>query len=185
MNQPVHVAITRKVKQGCEASFEKAILTFFAQSHENLSTMGAQLLRPLPGSQSRTYGILRSFDSERDREAFYQSKHFLRWQKEVAALVEGEYSRSELTGLETFFHEPTRFLEPPLWKMAIVTWFGVWPTVFAVSSIGGRWLLSGWPFWLAVGIEALVVVATLTWIVMPVLTRWFKSWLTLPNGIAP
>ncbi len=185
MNQPVHVAITRTVKSGCEASFEKAVQKFFTQSQEDESTLGAQLLRPLPGSQSRTYGILRSFGSEQDRDAFYQSEHFQRWQNEVATFVEGNYSRRELKGLEAFFDESTRSQEPALWKMAIVTWLGVWPTVFAVSSIGGRWLLSGWPFWLAVGMEALAVVAILTWGVMPLLTRLFKQWLTPPKGSAP
>ena len=59
---------------------------------------------------------------------------------------------------------------------------GVWPTVFAVTSLGGRWLLSGWPFWLAVGIETMVVVAILTWGVMPLLTRWLRSWLSSSAG---
>lgn len=181
MNQPVHVAITRTVKSGCEASFEKAVLKFFAQSQEDSSTLGAQLLRPLPGSQNRTYGILRSFGSEGDRKAFYRSEQFQRWQNEVAPLVEGDYSRRELNGLEAFFNDPNRILEPPLWKMAVVTWLGVWATVFAVSSLGGRWLLSGLPFWLAVGIETLAVVAILTWGVMPKLTRWMKPWLTSPT----
>ncbi len=185
MNRPVHVAITRTVKSGCEASFEKAVLKFFAQSQKQEPTLGAQLLRPLQGTQSRTYGILRSFDSEQDRETFYESEDFQRWQKEVAPLVEGTYSRRELNGLEAFFDQPTHIQEPPLWKMAVVTWLGVWPTVFTVSSLGGRWLLSGWPFWLAVGIETLAVVAILTWGVMPVLTRWLKPWLTSPAGAAP
>ena len=75
-------------------------------------------------------------------------------------------------------------VQPPLWKMAVVTWLGVWPTVFAVSSLGGRWLLSGWPFWLAVGIETLAVVAIFTWGVMPLLTRWVQSWLLSSAGSA-
>jgi antibiotic biosynthesis monooxygenase (ABM) superfamily enzyme len=182
MNRPVHVAITRTVKSGCETSFEKAVLKFFAQSQKEEPPLGAQLLRPLPGTQSRTHGILRSFDSEQDRETFCESEHFQRWLKEVAPLVEGDYSRRDLNGLEAFFDEPTRIQEPPLWKMAVVTWLGVWPTVFTVSSLGGRWLLSGWPFWLAVGIETLAVVAILTWGVMPVLNRWLKPWLMTHLG---
>ena len=75
-------------------------------------------------------------------------------------------------------------VQPPLWKMAVVTGLGVWPTVFAVSSLGGRWLLSGWPFWLAVGIETLSVVAILTWGVMLLLTRWLKSWVLFSAGSA-
>jgi antibiotic biosynthesis monooxygenase (ABM) superfamily enzyme len=184
MNQPIHIAINRTVKPGYEGEFEKAVLSFFADAQENEATLGAQLLRPLPGSNSRSYGILRSFDSEQDRDAFYASDRFQEWERAVAPLVEDNYSRKELTGLEAFFTDPSRMTQPPLWKMAIVTWLGVWPTVFAVTSLGGRWLLSGWPFWLAVGIETIVVVAILTWGVMPLLTRWFKSWLISSTGSA-
>lgn len=182
MNKPVHAVITRTVKPGCEEPFEKAILNFFADAQKHEATLGAQLLRPLPGTQSRTYGIFRSFDSEQDRAEFYESDRFNQWQKAVAPLVEDEYSRRDLNGLEAFFTEPSHELQPPRWKMALVTWLGVWPTVFGVTLLGGKWLLSGWPFWLAVGIETLVVVAVLTWGVMPVLTRMMKSWLIPPVG---
>lgn len=182
MNKPIHVAITRTVKPGCEAPFEKAILSFFANSQKNEATMGAQLLRPLPGDRNRTYGILRSFDSEQDRIAFYDSENFKQWQREVAPLVENGYSRRELKGLEAFFTNSEHAFRPPLWKMAFITWLGVWPTVLAVSSFGGRWLLAGWPFWLAVGLETLLVVAALTWGVMPVLNRLLKPWLESSRG---
>ena len=182
MNQPIHIAINRTVKPGHENDFEKAILTFFADAQENESTLGAQLLRPIPGSDSRTYGIMRSFESEQDRDRFYASERFKNWQQAVAPLVEDNYERKELKGLEAFFTDPSPAIEPPLWKMAVVTWLGVWPTVFAVSSLGGRWLLSGWPFWLAVGIETLAVVAILTLGVMPLLTRWLRSWLSSSAG---
>lgn len=70
MGTPIHDAITRTVKPGCEEAFEKAIRTFFADSLNEPGTLGAQLL-PLPESESRTYGILRSFASVEDRDAFY------------------------------------------------------------------------------------------------------------------
>ena len=73
-----------------------------------------------------------------DRDAFYDSDNFKQWQREVAHLVEDGYSRKELNGLEAFFTEPDRVHQAPLWKMAFITWLGVWPTVLAVSSFGGR-----------------------------------------------
>jgi quinol monooxygenase YgiN len=88
MDTPIHVAITRTVKPGCEVAFEKAILSFFADAQGGTATLGAQLLRPLPGSESQTYGILRSFANEQDREVFYESDSFLRWQEAVKPLVE-------------------------------------------------------------------------------------------------
>ena len=83
----IHVAITRTVKPGCEEAFELAIRNFFADSLKETPTLGAQLLRPLPGSENRTYGILRSFASEEDREGFYASESFNRWQEAVEAAV--------------------------------------------------------------------------------------------------
>jgi antibiotic biosynthesis monooxygenase (ABM) superfamily enzyme len=180
MKAPIHVAITRIVKPGHEAAFERAILTFFAEAQESSATLGAQLLRPLPGSGSRTYGILRSFGSEQERNAFYESEGFLRWQEAVRPLVEEPYSRRDLHGLEAFFTNPGLIQRPPRWKMAFVTWLGVWPAVFLISSLVGQRFLSEWPFWIAAGFETMAVVAILTWGVMPALTRVFHPWLMKP-----
>ena len=140
MSESVHVAITRKVKPGCEEAFEQAILKFFADAQGQTDTLGAQLLKPLPGADQRTYGILRSFASEAVRDAFYSSDAFAQWQAQVAPLVEDEYARRDLHGLEAFFHQSAAASVPPRWKMAVITWLGVWPTVLGVSSLGGRWL---------------------------------------------
>jgi antibiotic biosynthesis monooxygenase (ABM) superfamily enzyme len=184
MNTPIHVAITRTVKPGCEGSFEKAILKFFADSQRDTNTLGAQLLRPLPGSKSRTYGILRSFASEQEREAFYRSDRFLQWEQAVKPLVEGEYSRRDLHGLEAFFRDPSLIRHPPRWKMALVTWLGVWPTVYVLSSLVGH-RLSNWPSWLATGFVTLLVVLVLTWGVMPALTRLMRPWLVRSANAHP
>jgi len=182
MNRPVHVAITRRVKPGCEAAFEDAISGFFSDSIREKASLGALLIRPLPGTQSRTYGILRSFASEQDREAFYNSINFRKWDENIRSLVEEDYTRQNLHGLEAFFTDPGRIHHPPRWKMALVTWIGVWPTVYAISSaISPR--LSGLHPALASGVVTLIVVLALTWAVMPVLTRLLRSWLRGTAGI--
>lgn len=185
MDSPLHVAITRTVKPGCEAAFEQAILSFFAEAQGSNATLGAQLLRPLPGSGSRSFGILRSFASEQDRDAFYASDRFMQWQEAVDPLVEEGYSRRDLHGLEAFFANPGLIHRPPRWKMAMITWLGVWPAVFVVTSLIGQRLLTGWPFWLAAGLETMIVVAILTWAVMPPLTRLFHPWLVKPTPDRP
>ena len=176
MNTPVHVAITRTVRSGCEEAFEEAIRSFFADSLKDPATLGSLLLRPLPGSNTRTYGILRSFANENDRDAFYRSENFLRWDEAVKQFVEGDYSRRSLHGLEAFFTDPNIIDNPPRWKMAILTWLGVWPTVLVVTAlISDR--LTGWPFWINNGFSNVFVVAALTWVVMPVLARLARPWL--------
>ena len=185
MNKTMHVAITRKVKPGCEEDFEKAILRFFADSQKSTATLGALLLKPFPGSEVRTYGILRSFASQHDREAYYESDRFLRWEKAVKPLVEEDYSRQELHGLEAFFTNPRLIKKPVLWKMAFVTWLGVWPSVLAVALLVGNRIFSGLPLWLNLGFQTMIVVVILTWGVMPVLTRLFRSWLLGSADIQP
>ena len=184
MDTDIHVAITRTVKPGCEEAFEDAIRGFFADSLKSTSTLGAQLLRPLPGSQSRTYGILRSFASEQDRDAFYQSDSFIQWQETVKPLVEGDYSRRDLHGLEAFFADPDLMRLPPRWKMALLTWLSVWAAVYVVSNLVSP-LLLGWPTWLAVGVNTFIVVLVLTWGVMPALTRVMRPWLVQSANVRP
>jgi len=176
MDTTVHVAITRTVRPGCEEAFEEAVRSFFVDSLKDQASLGALLIRPLPGTNIRTYGILRSFSNENDREAFYQSESFHRWEEAVKPLVEEGYSRRNLHGLEAFFTHHGIIDSPPRWKMAILTWIGVWPTVLLVTVlISNR--LTDWPFWLKNGFSNVFVVAALTWVIMPVLTRWARFWL--------
>jgi antibiotic biosynthesis monooxygenase (ABM) superfamily enzyme len=174
MAKPVHVAITRTVKAGCEDAFEDALKVFFADTGLEKASIGAQFLRPLPGSNSRTYGILRSFASKEDRDAFYNSVTFQKWEDTVGPMVEGDYSRRDLHGLEAFFRSDST--DPPAWKMALLTWLGVCPTVQLVSSLVPP-STAVWPFWIQNALLNLFVVAALVWVVMPLLTRIARPWL--------
>ena len=77
MEKPIHIAVTRPVKPGCEEEFEKTVLDFFAQTLSQKGSLGAQLLKPLPGSKDQTYGILRSFASKEACDHFYKSEEYL------------------------------------------------------------------------------------------------------------
>lgn len=169
----VHVAIVRMVRDGCEVEFESRIGGFFGASAQQPGVCGAHLIRPIAGTGSREYGILRSFRSDEDMRRFYDSDVYRQWQAAVSPLVEGEARRHQLHGLEAFFggDEP-----PSQWKMALITWIGVNPAVYifsqAVPAAFGK---------LPMPAELLVVnvfvVASLTWVFMPLLTRLLHRWL--------
>jgi antibiotic biosynthesis monooxygenase (ABM) superfamily enzyme len=175
MNQPIHVAITRKVKPGLEGAFEEAIREFWSRAVKSPGSLGAQLIRPMPGEQSHVYGIIRSFASQEDHDAFYASDQFREWDEYIKPYVEPEYSRRKLHGLEAFF-SASMFKNPAKWKMAIITWIGVWPSVYTAAKLIGP-LHEGWPFWAGVGLETCAVVCALTWVVMPFLSKVFGFWL--------
>jgi len=171
---PIHVAITRRVRPGCEAEFQQALREFFQTSLAHGGVLGATMIVPPPGSDSREFGILRTFANERERDAFYKSSMFEAWRERVTALTEGEPVYRQLQGLEAWFRSPQG--PPPRWKMAVATYLGVLPVVTILSLTLGP-AISSWHFLLSNMVFNLCVVALLTWIVMPLVTRALHSWL--------
>jgi uncharacterized protein len=174
----VHVAVTRQVKPGCESAFEEVLRVFARESLRESGTTGVHLIAPVPGAKRCEYGILRSFANEEASQRFYESHLFKEWQEQVADLVVGEPVRRRLHGLEAFFQN-SRQAPPPRWKMAIVTWLGVFPSVLLWSSILPQ-VLTGLPYLVVVAIVNVFVVVTLAWGVIPVLTKFLAGWLHKP-----
>ena len=91
---PIHVAITRKVKPGCERAFEESLRELFKDSLVREGVLGVHLISPPQGSNTREYGVLRTFTNERERDDFYGSERFGQWQQQVAALTEADRPRT-------------------------------------------------------------------------------------------
>jgi uncharacterized protein len=78
-DEPIHIAITLRVRKSHVAEFERALEDFASRSFAEPGARGVQCLYPRPGSASTEYGILRSFASTADRDAFYGSAFFKDW----------------------------------------------------------------------------------------------------------
>ena len=170
---PLYVAITRVVRPGCEAEFTSRLRVFVQQSLGSGGVLGAHMLVPPPGS--REFGILRSFASAEEREAFYQSPLFRQWQEDVAPLVEADCRSRDLHGMEAWFREGG-IPRPPRWKMAIVTLLGVYPASLILGALLGP-LLADWPRAVSGLVIAAAMVVCLTWLIMPGLTTLLRRWL--------
>ena len=57
----ITVCISRTVKPGCEADFERALHGFVQRSLSLPGQHGVHIMRPAPGSGLREYGIIRKF----------------------------------------------------------------------------------------------------------------------------
>jgi uncharacterized protein len=170
---PIHVAITRRVRAGCEAEFQQALREFLQTSFAYGGVWGANMLTPPPDSDSREYGILRTFADEKERDAFYESPLFKAWDKKARTLTEGDPVYRQLHGLEAWFRSP---IPPPRWKMAFATFLGVFPTAMILTLTLGPTIKS-WPFLPRNAVFNACVVVLLTWVVMPLLTRLLRGWL--------
>ena len=174
MNEPIHIAITRRIKPGHETEFQEALRDFFKTSFAQIGVHGASMLVPPPGSSSPEFGILRTFANAQERDTFYASSMFKSFDERVKPLTEGGPLRRQLTGLEAWFRSPQN--PPPRWKMAIATYLGVVPVIMGLSLTLGP-LVRSWNFVLNNLVFNACVVALLTWVVMPLITRILHRWL--------
>ena len=177
-SQPVSTQVTRIIKAGQEQAFEESLREFFVKAKPIPGQLSVNVVRPVPGSGSREWGILRTFESEQARQAFFTSDLFRSYDAYVSQLTEGDSRVEVLCGLETWFTAPgsRAIIPPPRWKMAIVTFLGVYLTSSAVGQILGR-SLSSLPGWLASAVGIAITVVCLTWGVMPTLAGLFRGWL--------
>jgi antibiotic biosynthesis monooxygenase (ABM) superfamily enzyme len=65
---------------------------------------------------------------------------------------------------------------PPRYKLALLTWVAAYPIITVILGLLGPELAS-WPLGLRTLVVSVLMVATLTWFVMPGLTRLLRPWL--------
>jgi antibiotic biosynthesis monooxygenase (ABM) superfamily enzyme len=171
---PVHWAVSLVAKNGREDDLEKALMDFMKRSLGQYGSTGAQLVRPAVETSQREFLLHRSFLSKDHSRQFYESDLFREYEAATAELIEGAAKIQPLHGFESFFRGDGG--PPPRWKMAIVTWLGVFPAVSIWSAVLSalRNLTSPVAF---TAILTLFVVASLTWFIMPRLTAALRPWL--------
>jgi antibiotic biosynthesis monooxygenase (ABM) superfamily enzyme len=179
MDEPIHIAITLRVRKTHVAEFQSALADFASRSLTEAGARGVQCLYPPPDSASTEYGIMRSFASAADRDAFYRTPLFKDWLARIEPMVEGESTRRQLHGLEAWFRDRKEPM-PPRWKMALLTWFAVWLASMLMRALLAPMLGPSVSRVLEAGLVAAGVVVILTWVAMPFLvkcsgSRWIST----------
>jgi antibiotic biosynthesis monooxygenase (ABM) superfamily enzyme len=170
MDEPIHIAITLRVRQAHVAEFERALADFARQSLAEPGARGVYCLYPPPDSASTEHGLMRSFANAADRDAFYNSLLFKDWLARVEPMVEDKSARRQLSGLEAWFRDGGEPM-PPRWKMALLTWPAVWLASTLMRGIAAPTLGPNVPQVVEAGFVTAGVVIILTWVVMPFLVR--------------
>ena len=178
---PVTVLITRRVRHGRAQEFERLMAGMQAVAASFAGHMGGFLIHP-ESAEERCYRTLFAFDTEAHLQAWTQSEERRQWLQRIGEVTHGDAAMRVLTGLETWFALPRARtkLPPPRWKMAIVTWMGIYPLVLLTSTtiapLLGRYLVMPLAALLVTG----VITGAMTWLVMPTLARLFAGWLYPP-----
>jgi hypothetical protein len=61
-------------------------------------------------------------------------------------------------------------------KLALLTWAGAYAVILLVLTIGGP-AMAGWPLAVRALVASGLMVAAMTWVIVPVVTRLFRGWL--------
>jgi antibiotic biosynthesis monooxygenase (ABM) superfamily enzyme len=180
--EPVTIVVRRRARRGAEADFERAMREFVAFALTFPGNRGIDVLRPQPVT-SREYTVVGRFDDWNARDAFKDATDYRAWMARLRELSEDDPYVEERAGLGGWFTPPdSQCPRPPARiKMAVVTLLGVYPLTSTFPALGA-WLLPTWhPLPLSVVVTG-AVVASLTWVVMPILTRLFARWLFAPRA---
>ncbi|HYR50914.1 MAG TPA: antibiotic biosynthesis monooxygenase [Candidatus Eisenbacteria bacterium] len=175
--EPVTVVLRRRVKPGAEAAFEEAMRQLIQFARSFPGSRGIDVVRPHSGG-AREYTIIHHFADLEARRAFKESADYRQWMSRLRDLTEHDPYITEQAGLGGWFTPPEepRPSPPARVKMALVTFLGAYPLMSTLQPLLA-FLLPGWHPLLRNVVAAAVAVASLTWLVMPLLTRIFAGWL--------
>ena len=173
---PVTGVASRRVEPGREEEFEEWVSGILGAVKGFPGYLGSDVLRPKSAEEGE-YRILYRFDHTSNLERWEDSEERRRWLDRAEPLVQ-EQTVGRLTGLETWFTLPAKAGEPapPRYKMVVVTWLAVFPLATVLFMILQP-LLGGAPTVLRTLVFTLVMVTTMTYLVMPRMTRLFSFWL--------
>lgn len=176
----VTVLISRRVKPGHEVEFERLSQQLMAVAATFSGYLGSQWVQPGddPGSDDALHHVVLAFESRISLDAWQHSPARALGLTALAPHIEGVSSVRQVSGLAHWFQSSTAadIAQPPRWKVGLVTWFGICPTVYLVFVVLGPFL-QGWSLLPRVALITALVVAAMTWWVAPPLTRAFRPWL--------
>lgn len=174
---PVTVSIARKIKPGFEKDYENWEKGVIKEASAFPGYMGTNFLRPTAGNNYR-YIVIYRFDSYQSACHWEDSEERQKWLKKIEPYLIGEPVKQKMTGLEVWFDLPEIEADKPAprYKMAIVL-----TVILYILSVGLnillRPILKDVPLPVNILVVLVINVILMTWVIMPKVTYWLRSWL--------
>ena len=170
------VVVSRRVFPGHDKEYDEWVRKLAEAAKESPGNTGVTILVPSKG-QAGLHHVVMHFADEKSMHQWETS--YIRQKLSHEADVFSRKIRQEATGLETWFSIPEcpELEAPPQWKMAIVTFIGVFlGSCGIIALIELFWKQAN--FWAFNAVVGALLVSLLTWVVMPALSRYvFRKWL--------
>jgi antibiotic biosynthesis monooxygenase (ABM) superfamily enzyme len=145
--------------------------------------LGVHVIRPGPGS--RDYTTIFRFSTPKQLRAWLDSDLRARRLRESEDLFTDPSQVQELSGLEAWFTLPGRSTAtpPPRYKMALTTFVAVFSLLMVIPRLLAP-LIDPMPPLSRTLVVCATMVALLTYVVMPALTRALSGWLYPRRDVA-
>ena len=176
---PVTVAVTWRARAGLERDLDAAVAGIIDAAKGFPGHLGVDIYR-LQDAAPPELRIVFRFDRRSNLRRWEHSQARADAYAQASYVADGPIAVQRLTGLEAWFDLPTgQKSGPPRWKMFLLTWAAAFPIAALIYLLLGTQLNK-----LPLPLRALCVtgllVTTLTYAAMPLLTRLAQRWLTRP-----
>jgi uncharacterized protein len=170
----ITVVVAREVESGRQEEFHRWADDLLAAARDFVGYLGSGLLEPVPGGS--VWHVVYRFDTP---------EHLAQWEASTVRrdlLARGDefvqtVAVRRLDGMDAWFATPGHTPAPPRrWKTFLMTATVILVLQFALSS-ALRPLVGDWPLLLRTAAVIVPLVALMTWVVMPRISRWLARWL--------
>lgn len=134
------------------------------------------------GQKPGEFEVVFTFDSAENFSHWCESPEKKALYDRVAELVTEQKIR-KVSGLEPWLNlSPPNMPPPPKWKMFLLAFLGVYPTLIVTFFVMKPLLPADMPIWLRLLCTTPIISALMTFVVMPALSRWRHDWLYPPKS---
>ena len=163
-----------RLRQGTEEAHRRLHENAVAAAGAGGGLVRHQLIPALAGAQPETVALL-TFHSRDALDRWMRSAKRRDILRAMSALTESERTVNVVGGYAGWFSPPGA--APKQWKQAIAVVAGLIPVSLLVTAVRQS-IAPDIPLWVLVPLNAVANVAILTWLVMPLITRALRRWLT-------
>ena len=175
-SMPVTTIFTRIVRPGHEVQYEDWLAGISRTSSGFAGNSGTTILRPAQGREE--YVAIMQFDTQHNLDDWLESVERANWLTKLGAIDICREEVMTLAGMERWFTLQGGDYDhmPPLYKTALLILLGLYPLILVLDFVLSP-LLGGLPGPVELLFSLMVSVPMMVWIVLPLLTKIFSSWL--------
>ena len=175
--EPVTVVFSQVIESENHQAFSALYEDVARRMRSFRGFLGSELLPPVVGVQEE-HVIVASFASRSDLDRWLQSDSRSQWLDGAARLFEGERTINVVGGFGGWFPGAAdRPQGPKRWKQAVAVLLALYPTSMLITAVRAR-VAPDLNMALAVLVTNVLGVAILSFLLMPIVTRWLDAWLS-------